>query len=54
MKETTQRLGKIFLKNVVKVISLLLAVSIIAFALINASPVDPVPRAVDTGQAHEH
>ena len=44
MKETTQRLGKIFLKNVVKVISLLLAVSVIAFALVSASPVDPVSQ----------
>ena len=44
MKETMHRLGKIFLKNVVKVISLLLAVSVIAFALVSASPVDPVSQ----------
>ena len=44
MKETIKRLGKIFLKNSVKVISLLLAVSIISFALISASPVDPVSQ----------
>ena len=44
MKETMRRLGKIFLKNAVKVISLLLAVSVIAFALVCASPVDPVSQ----------
>ena len=44
MKETMHRLGKIFLKNAVKVISLLLAVSVIAFALVSASPVDPVSQ----------
>ena len=44
MKETIRRLGKIFLKNAIKVISLLLAVSVIAFALVSASPVDPVSQ----------
>lgn len=44
MKETMRRLGKIFLRNAVKVISLLLAVSVIAFALVSASPVDPVSQ----------
>ena len=44
MKETMHRLGKIFLKNAVKVISLLLAVSVIAFTLVSASPVDPVSQ----------
>ena len=44
MKETLKRLGKIFVKNAVKVIALLLAVSIISFALISASPVDPVSQ----------
>ena len=42
MKETLTRLCRIFLKNTVKIVSLLLAVSIIAFALISASPIDPV------------
>ena len=42
MKETLPRLGRIFLKNTIKIISLLLAVSIIAFALVCASPIDPV------------
>ena len=42
MKDTAKRLVTLFVKNTVKVISLLLAVSIIAFALISASPVDPV------------
>lgn len=42
MALTLNRLGKIFLKNLIKIISLLLAVSIIAFALVSASPIDPV------------
>ena len=42
MKETYKRIGRIFLKNTIKIISLLLAVSIIAFALVCASPIDPV------------
>lgn len=42
MKETLLRIGKIFLKNSIKIISLLLAVSVIAFALVTASPIDPV------------
>ena len=44
MKDTIKRLTRIFLKNSIKIISLLLAVSIIAFALISASPVDPVSQ----------
>ena len=44
MKDTTKRLTAIFVKNAMKVISLLMAVSIIAFALICASPVDPVSQ----------
>jgi len=44
MKETAKRLTTIFLKNSIKILSLLLAVSIIAFALISASPVDPVSQ----------
>lgn len=42
MNGTLTRLGRIFLKNAIKIISLLLAVSIIAFALVCASPIDPV------------
>lgn len=42
MRETMKRLATVFLKNIVKVITLLLAVSIISFVLISASPVDPV------------
>ena len=42
MTQTFKRLGKIFLKNLLKIISMLLAVSIIAFALVCASPIDPV------------
>lgn len=44
MKEMTKRLVTIFLKNAGKVISLLLAVSVIAFILVSASPVDPVSQ----------
>ena len=42
MTQTLRRLSKICLKNLIKIISLLLAVSIIAFALVCASPIDPV------------
>lgn len=42
MSQTFRRLSKICLKNLIKIISLLLAVSIIAFALVCASPIDPV------------
>lgn len=42
MRAVLLRLGKIFLKNSIKILSLLLAVSIIAFALVSASPIDPV------------
>lgn len=44
MKGTPGRLARIFVKNAVKIVSLLLAVSIIAFALVCASPVDPVQQ----------
>ena len=44
MNETAKRLIAIFLKNSIKILSLLLAVSIIAFALISASPVDPASQ----------
>lgn len=42
MSQTLRRLNKIFFKNLIRIISLLLAVSIIAFALVCASPIDPV------------
>ena len=42
MSQTFRRLRKIFFKNLIRIISLLLAVSIIAFALVCASPIDPV------------
>lgn len=42
MRNIMKRLVTVFLKNIVKVITLLLAVSIISFVLISASPVDPV------------
>lgn len=44
MIETLKRLGYIFLTNSIKIISLLFAVSIISFALVDASPVDPVQQ----------
>ena len=44
MKRTLGRLARIFLTYSVKIISLLLAVSIISFALVSASPVDPVQQ----------
>ncbi len=44
MKGTAARLGSIFLRNGIKMVSLLLAVSIIAFALVSFSPVDPVQQ----------
>lgn len=44
MIHTGKRLGKIFLTVSIKMITLLLAVSIIAFALVSASPIDPVQQ----------
>lgn len=44
MKETGKRLIRIFLTYSVKIISLLLAVSILSFVLVSASPVDPVQK----------
>lgn len=43
-KETIERLGRTSLTYCVKIISLLLAVSIIAFALVSVSPIDPVQQ----------
>ena len=39
-----RRLGHIFLTYSIKIISLLFAVSVISFALVDASPVDPVQQ----------
>ena len=44
MKESFQRLGRTFLSYSVKIISLLLAVSVIAFVLVSFSPIDPVQQ----------
>ena len=44
MKGTLRRLARIFVTYSVKVITLLLAVSMISFALVSASPVDPVQQ----------
>lgn len=46
MKHMLIRLSRIFLKNCVKMLALLLAVSILAFVLVSASPVDPVQQYV--------
>ena len=44
MKGTAGRIFRIFLRYGVKIISLLLAVSIIAFILVCLSPIDPVQQ----------
>lgn len=44
MKGSIRRLGRTLLLNCVKITGLLLAVSIIAFVLVSASPVDPVQQ----------
>ncbi len=44
MKETARRLFRIFLTYSVKIISLLIAVSVISFVLVSASPIDPVQQ----------
>ena len=44
MKGSFQRLGRTFLSYSVKIISLLLAVSVIAFGLVSFSPIDPVQQ----------
>ena len=44
MKGTFRRLGRTFLSYSVKIISLLLAVSVIAFVLVSFSPIDPVQQ----------
>ena len=44
MIETLRRLGRIFLTYGIKIISLLFAVSVISFVLVDASPVDPVQQ----------
>ena len=42
MNKTVTRLGRSFAAQTVKILSLLLAVTIIAFALVSLSPIDPV------------
>lgn len=44
LKRTVKRLSRIFLTHSIKIITLLLAVSILSFALVCASPVDPVQQ----------
>lgn len=44
MKATTLRFVRSLARNAVKIISLLLAVSVIAFALVELSPIDPVQQ----------
>ena len=44
LKGTLPRLSRIFFMHSIKIISLLLAVSIISFVLVSASTVDPVQQ----------
>ena len=44
MKNTVGRLVLLFFKNCIRIVSLLLAVSILSFALVSASPIDPVQQ----------
>ena len=44
MKNTAGRIVLLLLKNCIRILSLLLAVSILSFALVSASPVDPVQQ----------
>ena len=44
MEGTMNRLVRIFIRNSVKIISLLFAVSVISFVLVSESPVDPVQQ----------
>ena len=44
MESIFGRLTRIFIRYSVKIISLLLAVSILAFILVDASPIDPVQQ----------
>ena len=44
MREIIVRLAHIFIKNTVKIVTLLFAVSIISFTLVNISPIDPVQQ----------
>ena len=43
---TSSRIARLFIENIMKMVLLLFAVSIIAFALVNFSPVDPVQQYV--------
>ena len=44
MRDMLKRLCRIFVLSSAKIVSLLFAVSILSFALISASPVDPVQQ----------
>lgn len=44
MKSTAGRIAILFLKNSIRMLSLLFAVSIISFALVSVSPIDPVQQ----------
>ena len=44
MREIIVRLAHIFIKNIVKIVILLFAVSIISFTLVSISPIDPVQQ----------
>ena len=44
MKNTAGRLVPLFFKNCIRIVTLLLAVSILSFALVSVSPIDPVQQ----------
>ena len=44
MKNTIVRLLRILVKNSIKIITLLLAVSIVSFTLVSISPIEPVQQ----------
>lgn len=44
MKQTFARLARVFATNCIKIVTLLLAVSVLSFVLVSASPIDPVQQ----------
>lgn len=44
IKNTAGRLVPLFFKNCIRIVTLLLAVSILSFALVSVSPIDPVQQ----------
>lgn len=44
MKSTAGRMLVLFMKNCIRILSLLFAVSVISFVLVSASPIDPIQQ----------